>query len=837
MSAPPLVSDIQAAQLLTSDQLEELQQVASMTDDSQPQQLTDWMIEQGWITRWQAEELLAGRTEFFIGKYRLMEQLHASGLGTTYRAQQGKLGRQVVVKVMARHLIPTPAAVTQLHRKVHEVADVTHPFLASVFDADQSGKSYYVVNEWIDGLTIDDWVAQGHPLSFPAVVKVIKQLLAALDFAHGKNVLHGHVKASNVKVVVDDEGFPLFVKLLNLGFGRLSQELADAASEGQEDQTVNAPDYIAPERAEDSSCFTVQSDLYSVGCLFFKLLTSEVSFPGRNAMEKVLARVKRDAPLVSTLRNDTPKPLEAIVQKLLAREPENRYQTAKAVLKELQAWDQSSRSSHQALPQHQTPKPAAPEPEPKPQDDLSLELLEPPGKPESKPSAAPQPTIAPKPPEDDEEELRLMPTEEDQRKKSKLGGGSSQSSPGLTPKPARPIPAGGSGIGGGGSASGSGFSIGSVLDGGGSALDQGFPSGSGIGQNPAPQANKAPAAPTPAKPIPAAQGNASQAKTGQGGATPSSGSTQGSAIQGSAEVGEIRAFPKAKAQASGPVITVSFSPNSKFGLVATKQFATLWDLNSGEEVRRLQPHPEGTTVAVFSPLGRVAATGGQHGAIRLWDLQTGNTIREFTAHTAAILCLAFSHDGRSLISTSEDFSMRMWHVGTGEVKQWVEHQDLIRSVQFMADNQRILLAGGSQHAYDYALRVWNILSTQELAVMLGHQGEVHQVVLTANGRGAVSASADGTVRMWNVDGGRELAVLKGHTAAVLGAAVSPNNRRAISASADQTVRLWNLTKRTASHLFKGHQAPVRCVVMNSDASLALTGGDDGRARLWRLPTG
>ena len=331
-----LLKAVAATRLLTSEQLDEARRVGALMDQSQPEMLAAWMQKQGWLTPWQAKTLVAGRTDFFVGKYKLLDEIHEGGLGTTYRAWQPGLGRHVVVKVMSRKLFGSPESAAQLHKEVQAAAAVTHPNLMYIFDSEQIGGQFFLVNESIDALDLNTWQRKYHPLPVSEVVSCFRQAGLAMQKAFESRVIHGNIKPSNVLVLTDSVGKLETVKVVNMGLGMLSRDLAHAAEIDSADQTVTSPDYISPEQAEDFTAVDVRSDLFSLGCLMYRALTGENPFGGRNATEKILARVKRDAPPVSKLRADAAS-LDTIVAKLLARDPNFRYQTPKEFLAALDA--------------------------------------------------------------------------------------------------------------------------------------------------------------------------------------------------------------------------------------------------------------------------------------------------------------------------------------------------------------------------------------------------------------------------------------------------------------------------------------------------------------------
>ncbi|HEY1065756.1 MAG TPA: serine/threonine-protein kinase [Pirellulales bacterium] len=829
-----LLNAVAGTRLLTSEQLEEARRVGSMMDQSQPELLAGWMQKQGWLTPWQAKALLAGRTDFFVGKYKLIDEIHEGGLGTTYRAWQPGLGRTVVIKVMSRKLFASPESAAQLHKEVQSAALLTHPNLMYIFDAEQIGGQFFLVNEAIDGLDLSAWQKKFHPLPVSEVASCVRQAASAMQKAFEHKLIHGNLKPTNILVETDAEGRCGLVKVVNMGLGMLSRDLGELADLDSADQMVASPDYIAPEQAEDATNVDVRSDLFSLGCLMYRLLTGETPFGGRNATEKILARVKRDAPPVSKLRSDAAS-VDHIVAKLLARDPSDRYQTPRDLLEALDALA-AAKPAAAAIAADEAPakpvaartsEPAAPT---KPAggagsssgDELNLTLADDRGSAAANAAKSSgsslsmgkglgdqKPIVRPAPADDDE--LLLAPTEGAHLLGSTVAKGPTAGPSGQTPtaREASLIP-------------------------------------TATGPNVKPVPTNAPAA----RPLAPAHGGPGLAHAGPV-ATPAVAGTTGAAAKPAvapaetkpdpdadlapeARPGEVSIMRPKEGESSGPVHSVAISPNGKFALAGSDAAITLWDLKRGQAARRLPGHTGGVCAVTFAPLGRIAASSGWDGLVAIWDLQSGKKLKQLQGHTDGVSSVIFSNDGKYLLSAGRDKSLRLWDVRTGQVVVWLETTDWVRSISFTPDNRCALLAGGGD-AKDYAVRLWDLSAQQELRCMLGHTGEVHRAALAAGGRGAISVSSDGSVRLWDVTTGSEVGMLFGHSTPVRDVAVTSDNRRAVTGSDDETVRVWDLAGRNEISRFQGHQGAVNAVAVSPNLKYIVTGGADATVRLWKMP--
>jgi serine/threonine protein kinase len=307
-----------------------------MSNDVTPNALARWLVDRQLLTGWQAEELLRGRRDYFLGKYKLLERIGQGGSGTVYRCEQTGMDRIVAVKVLSEEVAKKPGAVARFQQEARLAARVNHINVVAAFDAEHHGDIHFLVMEYVPGHDLNRWIkASGGKLPIDWACEVVRQAAIGLQHAHDQGLVHRDVKPGNLLVKSDSVETQPEVKVLDLGFARL----ADHASEGvrltHAWQIFGTPDYMAPEQAESTKNADARSDIYALGCTLFKALTGEPVFPGSTPVQKLLAKANSEPPLIRSKRASLPGDIERIVSQMLKRNPDERFQRAQDVAEAL----------------------------------------------------------------------------------------------------------------------------------------------------------------------------------------------------------------------------------------------------------------------------------------------------------------------------------------------------------------------------------------------------------------------------------------------------------------------------------------------------------------------
>lgn len=325
-SIASLLDGLRQFRLLESAQLDEVSH--SLQDHFRdPTALAGELTQRGWLTPFQSNQLLQGRgQELLLGSYVLLERLGEGSMGQVFKARNWKLGRIVALKLIRKERLANSNAIRRFEREVRAAAALSHPNIVHALDADQVDGTHLLVMEYIEGTDLARLVQQNGPLPVAQACEYVRQVAFGLQHAYDRGMVHRDIKPANLLLTAAGKT----VKILDMGLARLDhQDAADDKSSlmTQEGVVIGTPDYIAPEQALESHTVDIRADLYSLGCTFYHLLTGRVPFPTGTLLQKLNKHQNQEAPAVEALRPDVPPRVAAVIRKLLAKKPEDRYQT------------------------------------------------------------------------------------------------------------------------------------------------------------------------------------------------------------------------------------------------------------------------------------------------------------------------------------------------------------------------------------------------------------------------------------------------------------------------------------------------------------------------------
>jgi eukaryotic-like serine/threonine-protein kinase len=329
------LAHVRQSGLLSDEELARVERELPAAERGRP--VARALVEKGLLTKFQAERLLAGRTAgFLLGQYRILDQIGRGGMGRVFRAEHRTMGRVVALKVLAPDLLQTDRARDLFLREVRAAAQLVHPNIVTAYDANEIDGRFFLVLEYVDGPNLEQLVRQQGPLPVGQACDYVRQIAHALQCAHLLGMVHRDIKPANILVQrrgLNGDAVGL-VKISDFGLARLHNP--NAAGEFDDhpgtiltkDNTVmGTPDYLSPEQARCLHKADIRSDLYSVGCTFHFLLTGQVLFPGGSALDKLIRHGAEKPTPVRELRPEVPAEVAAVLDKLLAKHPRERYQT------------------------------------------------------------------------------------------------------------------------------------------------------------------------------------------------------------------------------------------------------------------------------------------------------------------------------------------------------------------------------------------------------------------------------------------------------------------------------------------------------------------------------
>ena len=339
---------LRASRLLAEDEVARVEQMAANCTSGLT--LAKAVIENKMLTRFQAEMILRGRTDGFrLGQYRILERIGRGGMGRVFKAEHETMKRIVALKVLAPDLVKTERARRMFEREVRAVARLHHPNIVTAYDANQSGDRHYLVMEYVDGPNLFDLVKETGPLPVGQACEFVRQAAVGLHYAFEAGLVHRDIKPGNLLVQRSGERGWL-LKISDFGLARLHNAhnrdtSLPSDAQSSDNQVMGTPDFIAPEQAKNPKQTDIRSDIYSLGCTLFFLLTAQVPFPGRSVLEKIIRHAKELPPPLHELRADVPVELTEIVTRMLAKLPDHRFQTPAEVVAALTPFCDLSSSS------------------------------------------------------------------------------------------------------------------------------------------------------------------------------------------------------------------------------------------------------------------------------------------------------------------------------------------------------------------------------------------------------------------------------------------------------------------------------------------------------------
>jgi serine/threonine protein kinase len=307
------------------------------------------LVRDGILTHFQAEQFLLGKwRRFTIGKYKVLERLGSGGMGSVYLCEHIFMRRRVAVKVLPTTKSEDSSAIERFYREARAVAALDHPNIVRAYDIDQDEGLHFLVMEYIDGASLQEVVKRHGALDPLRAAHYIKQSAQGLQHAHlAAGLIHRDIKPGNI--LVDRKGV---VKILDLGLARFFHDEEAPITQKFDENVLGTADYLAPEQALDSHNVDVRADIYSLGATFYFCLTGNTPFEGTVAQKLIWHQTRQPRP-VRSLRPEIPEELAQVLEKMMAKDPAQRYSNPGEVIAALNPWTQEEIPPP---PEHEMPR-------------------------------------------------------------------------------------------------------------------------------------------------------------------------------------------------------------------------------------------------------------------------------------------------------------------------------------------------------------------------------------------------------------------------------------------------------------------------------------------------
>jgi len=257
-----------------------------------------------------------------FGRYRIIEPIGRGAMGMVYRGMDPAIDRPVALKTIRLDNIAEPSEAMELRerltREAKAAGKLSHPNIVTIYDVGEQNSLQYIAMEYLDGQTLEALLHGGHRWDYKTICKIMIQVCEALDFAHEHGIVHRDIKPANIMVVEHDK-----VKVMDFGIARF-----DSSNMTQSGVALGTPNYISPEQLKGQPVDR-RSDIFSLGVVFYELLTGEKPFKGDTISALIYSILHTAPPPPSEINLEVPRIFDKIIAKALVKDPEMRFQTSR----------------------------------------------------------------------------------------------------------------------------------------------------------------------------------------------------------------------------------------------------------------------------------------------------------------------------------------------------------------------------------------------------------------------------------------------------------------------------------------------------------------------------
>ena len=306
-----------------------LAKLADAADGSKvdTEKLSSHLVDSGLITSWHVDKLLGGKYKgFFLGKFKLLGHLGSGGMSSVYLAQHKVSQQTRAMKVLPRKRVSDKSYLERFYREGQAAAALNHPNVVRIYDICNEGDTHYMVMEHVKGSDLYEIVKKSGPLAPEVAAEYILQAAAGLQHAHDKGMVHRDIKPANL--LRTDEGV---VKILDLGLALFQQEEEESLTVLHNEKVMGTADYLSPEQAVNSHNVDHRADIYSLGCTLYFLLVGKPPFSEGSLAQRIAMHQTKYPKSLKEVRPEVPDELVAICEKMMLKDPDERYGTSDQV--------------------------------------------------------------------------------------------------------------------------------------------------------------------------------------------------------------------------------------------------------------------------------------------------------------------------------------------------------------------------------------------------------------------------------------------------------------------------------------------------------------------------
>ncbi|MCA9122112.1 MAG: Hsp70 family protein [Planctomycetaceae bacterium] len=366
VSIDEFLEGLTASGLMTVEEVHALQVSLPPTDGPiSVKALATELVRRGRLTKYQVGRIASGRSAgLVLGKYVIQDKIGEGGMGEVFVAEHRRMKRPVVVKVLPETAMSSAGSVERFQREVEAAAQLSHPNIVTAFDADEENGVHFLVMEHVEGESLGELATRQGPLAMDLALSCALQAAIGLEYAHATGIIHRDIKPNNL--LIDKTGA---VKILDMGLARFEDERSTLpmGDDGltKQNHIIGTVEYMSPEQVDDSANVDRRSDIYSLGCTLYRLLTGTPPFQGETLVKTLLAHRTDPIPSIRAARPDAPEWLEEVFRRMLAKRPEDRYQSMSELISDLETHLESMGVVVPRSQLSQMPKVASKEPDTK----------------------------------------------------------------------------------------------------------------------------------------------------------------------------------------------------------------------------------------------------------------------------------------------------------------------------------------------------------------------------------------------------------------------------------------------------------------------------------------